>query len=113
LLSRHTPGVKLAAFHSAKGLKFDVVILARLNDGVMPLDPAHYHTEVSAADYEEFLSFERRLLYVAMTHARYLLAMTCSGTPSRFFQELDPAAYEIVDAKVAAPVPAAAPASEC
>jgi superfamily I DNA/RNA helicase len=111
--SAFTPGVKLTTFHSAKGLEFDVVILARLNDGVMPLDPAHYHTEVSAADYEEFLSFERRLLYVAMTRARYLLAMTCSGTPSRFFQELGPAAYEIVDAKVAAPVPAAAPASEC
>jgi hypothetical protein len=28
--------------------------------------------------------------------------MTCTSTPSRFLQELDPAAYEIVDAKVAA-----------
>jgi hypothetical protein len=28
--------------------------------------------------------------------------MTCSGTPARFLQELDPATDEIVDAKVTA-----------
>ncbi len=104
--SAFTPGVKLTTFHSAKGLEFDTVLLTHLNDGVLPLDPTQYHAEMSPVDYAEFLSFERKLLYVAMTRARHALAMTCSGAPSRFLQELDPTAYEIVDAQVAATAPA-------
>jgi superfamily I DNA/RNA helicase len=74
---------------------FDTAVLTHRTDGVIPLDPARYHAELSPADEEEFLSFERTLLYVAITRARHMLAMTCFGTPSRFLQEVGPATYEI------------------
>jgi superfamily I DNA/RNA helicase len=64
---------------------------------------------VTPADEEEILAYGRKLLYVAITRARHALAMTCSGAPSRFLQELDPAVYEVVDAKVAAAAPAQQP----
>ena len=65
--------VSLMTLHSAKGLEFDVVFLAGLEEGLFP----HSQSSNSAADLEE----ERRLCYVGITRARRKLFLT--WTPFR------------------------------
>ena len=60
--------VTLATLHSAKGLEFDCVYIADVNEGIMP-----YKKAVLEKDIEE----ERRLYYVGMTRARKELTI-CS-----------------------------------
>jgi DNA helicase-2/ATP-dependent DNA helicase PcrA len=60
--------------HSAKGLEFDNVVLAGLEDGLLP--------HANSRDEPEGLEEERRLAYVGMTRARKWLALT--GARSRF-----------------------------
>src|SRR4051795_2834543 len=92
---QHAPvaeGVTLATLHAAKGLEWDVVFLAGMQDGTMPIVYAD-----SAAAVEE----ERRLLYVGMTRARVRLRVSwslartpgarSSRKPSRFLTGLRPA----------------------
>lgn len=62
------PGVSLMTFHGAKGLEFDVVVVAGLEEGLLP----HFNSQASVEDLEE----ERRLLYVGMTRAKKRLLMT-------------------------------------
>ena len=94
--AQHAPvveGVTLASLHAAKGLEWDVVFLAGLSEGLLPISLA----ETAAA-----LDEERRLLYVGVTRARERLEMSCSRsrTPgsrgtrkaSRFLDGLWPAA---------------------
>lgn len=72
--------VKLMTLHGSKGLEFPVVMIAGLDDGVLPLRNAK-----EEADEEE----ERRLLYVGMTRAREKLILTMTGSkPSKFVKEL-------------------------
>src|SRR4051794_13304712 len=91
---QHAPvaeGVTLATLHAAKGLEWDVVFLAGMQDGTMPIVYAD-----GAAAVEE----ERRLLYVGMTRARRLLTVSwslartpgarSSRKPSRFLTGLRP-----------------------
>ncbi|MBQ8918098.1 MAG: ATP-binding domain-containing protein, partial [Oscillospiraceae bacterium] len=65
--------VLLMTLHSAKGLEFDRVYLAGLEDGVFP----SYMTIVDedATAVEE----ERRLAYVGITRARKRLYLCCAG----------------------------------
>src|SRR5262245_60632024 len=56
--------VVLSTIHSAKGLEWDTVFLAGLEDGVLP--------HVNAEDMEE----ERRIAYVGVTRARRRLGLT-------------------------------------
>src|SRR3954454_14800824 len=61
---QHAPvaeGVTLATLHAAKGLEWDVVHLAGMQDGTMP---------IVYADGPAAVEEERRLLYVGMTRAR-------------------------------------------
>jgi ATP-dependent DNA helicase UvrD/PcrA len=90
----HAPamdGVTLASLHAAKGLEWDVVFLAGLTDGMLPI----VYAQTDAAIEEE-----RRLLYVGVTRARELvclswaLARSADGPrirkPSRFIEGLRP-----------------------
>jgi superfamily I DNA/RNA helicase len=88
-----TSGVKVMTIHASKGLEFDYVFVAGLEEGMLPF--TLYDNEEEAADIEE----ERRLLYVAMTRARRGLWLSMarsrnfrgrklSGQPSRFLAEL-------------------------
>ena len=85
----------LSTIHSAKGLEWSVVFLIWVLDGKLPLS--------RAAEDEEEIEEERRLLYVAATRAKNTLVLTypvniyerASGTvlslPSRFVEEIPPA----------------------
>jgi DNA helicase-2/ATP-dependent DNA helicase PcrA len=111
LLEEHdeetTPdAVSLMTLHAAKGLEFDVVVLAGFEDGLLP--------HANSRDEPESLEEERRLAYVGMTRARRWLALTAARTrflfgsraptrPSRFLAELSEEHYtDVSDAPLAA-----------
>ncbi|MEC7582774.1 MAG: UvrD-helicase domain-containing protein, partial [Planctomycetota bacterium] len=56
------PAVQMMTVHAAKGLEFDHVFLAGLEDGVFP--------SMRALEAEHGLEEERRLMYVALTRGR-------------------------------------------
>ncbi|HYN47430.1 MAG TPA: ATP-dependent DNA helicase UvrD2, partial [Candidatus Nanopelagicales bacterium] len=88
-----TDGVNLLTLHRAKGLEWDAVLLPALEEGILPIR--------QAADDDEALAEERRLLYVGLTRARRHLALSWaerrvgSGDresrrrPSRFLRALE------------------------
>ena len=91
---KNDPNVKklnLMTLHSAKGLEFEAVLIAGLEEGLFP----HSRAAFSARELEE----ERRLCYVGITRAkRYLWLLfalkrsiwgsTAQTQPSRFLSEL-------------------------
>jgi ATP-dependent DNA helicase UvrD/PcrA len=91
---QHAPvaeGVTLATLHAAKGLEWDAVFLAGLQDGSMP---------ITYATTPEAVEEERRLLYVGVTRARKHLTLSWSlarnpggqarRKPSRFLAGMRP-----------------------
>jgi DNA helicase-2/ATP-dependent DNA helicase PcrA len=87
--------VSLMTLHSAKGLEFDAVYLAGLEEGILP----HGRSLNSNAELEE----ERRLFYVGMTRAKKILVLSRAtyrrsygeerlraSLPSRFIGEIPP-----------------------
>lgn len=82
--SRHDAhsGISMMTIHLAKGLEFDAVFVAGVNEGILP----HQRSMFSPDDVEE----ERRLLYVAMTRARKELILNFYDAPSHFLYELPP-----------------------
>jgi len=73
-------GVHLLTLHRAKGLEFEAVFIPRVEEKELPCKQA---LRVPGAIDEE-----RRLLYVGLTRAKRHLAVTWSGKPSRFLEEL-------------------------
>ena len=80
------PAVRLSTIHLSKGLEFDNIYLAGVNEGVLP----HQRSLISTDGIEE----ERRLMYVAMTRARKKLVISFYGIASRFLYEIPP---ELID----------------
>ncbi|TAK79193.1 MAG: ATP-dependent DNA helicase Rep [Aquabacterium sp.] len=85
--------VTLSTLHAAKGLEWPHVVLAGVNEGLLPFKSED--EEMTAARLEE----ERRLMYVGITRARLTLAVNVlkrrkrgrefvAGIPSRFIGEM-------------------------
>ncbi|MGC4001185.1 MAG: 3'-5' exonuclease [Anaeromyxobacter sp.] len=95
--------VALMTLHAAKGLEFDAVFLAGLEDGTLPYERPW--AEESGSERAESLDEERRLCYVGMTRARKRLTLSLARRrmgygdggpsyrqmePSRFLRDLPP-----------------------
>jgi DNA helicase-2/ATP-dependent DNA helicase PcrA len=103
-------GVNLLTYHRAKGLEWDAVFLPMLEEGSLPI----HH----AAEDEDALAEERRLLYVGITRARIHLALSWAERrtghmgrvgrrrPSRFLDDqLPPRGARVILLPDAVPVP--------
>ncbi|GAA2121824.1 ATP-dependent helicase [Actinomadura napierensis] len=111
--------VRILTAHRSKGLEWDVVIVAGVQEGVWPdvrlrgsllgVEELIEHAAGAAPDSDaaagasmaaKMLDEERRLFYVAVTRARKRLVVTAVGgddteeRPSRFLNELLPGAIE-------------------
>jgi superfamily I DNA/RNA helicase/RecB family exonuclease len=122
--------VRILTAHRAKGLEWDVVVVAGVQEGIWPdlrmrssllgmdelvdaatgAQAAEAGTDAAvAALASKLLDEERRLFYVAVTRARRTLVVTASGNdegqerPSRFLAELAGDEVEIEDVAGAAP----------
>src|SRR5215471_15752265 len=132
-LADHAPdgdAVRILTAHRAKGLEWDVVVVAGVQEGIWPdlrmrssllgmdelmdaaagvLVPGTGTDAMAAALAAKLLNEERRLFYVAVTRARRQLVVTASGSddsqerPSRFLAELAGDEVEIEDVTGAAP----------
>ncbi len=132
-LAGHAPdgdAVRILTAHRAKGLEWDVVVVAGVQEGIWPdlrmrssllgmdelmdaaagvLVPGTGTDAMAAALAAKLLNEERRLFYVAVTRARRQLVVTASGSddsqerPSRFLAELAGDEIEIEDVAGAAP----------
>ncbi|HEX9188765.1 MAG TPA: UvrD-helicase domain-containing protein, partial [Vicinamibacteria bacterium] len=96
--------VALMTLHAAKGLEFEAVILAGLEDGLLPYQRP-WRREAPPAEREAELDEERRLCYVGMTRAKARLTLSLARRrmgygeggpgwretgPSRFLGDLPP-----------------------
>ncbi len=100
--------VSLMTLHSAKGLEFDAVYLAGLEEGLLP----HSRAANSNAELEE----ERRLFYVGMTRAKQSLVISRAvyrrsygeerlraSMPSRFLAEIPSELIEAASGSLSEP----------
>lgn len=80
------PGVRIATMHRVKGLEFDYVYVAGVNDGVMPLNILDSDDPTIIREHEQK---ERSLLYVAITRAKRFCAVTGFGKVSKFLCKIE------------------------
>jgi superfamily I DNA/RNA helicase len=103
-----TDEVSILTAHASKGLQWQVVCVAGVQDGGWPnlrqrgsllgsdllVDVLAHRARVSSGLLAERLTEERRLFYVAITRASRALLVTAldsdDAQPSRFVEELDP-----------------------
>ncbi|MEC4726804.1 DEAD/DEAH box helicase [Shewanella sp. D64] len=76
--------IKISTMQSVKGLEFDHILICDLHDDNLPVKSGF-----SEPDDDLHITTERRLLYTCMTRAVKSLTLTYSGTPSRYFKEID------------------------
>lgn len=93
--------VTLMSVHSAKGLEFDSVFVAGLEENIFP--------SIQAREEKDGIDEERRLFYVAITRARKYLTLSYAGSryrfgkiiynaPSRFIEEIS---SDLMDSTIA------------
>jgi superfamily I DNA/RNA helicase len=82
---RKRPGVRLATMHRVKGLEFKAVLMAGINQGVVPLNRAVNSTD-DPVERRLRDTNERALFHVSATRAVRHLLVSCSGTPSEYLQ---------------------------
>ena len=75
-------GVTVATLHASKGCEYRLVLIADINEGIIP-----WHKAVLEADLEE----ERRMLYVGMTRAKDRLYL-CQ-VRKRFAKSMEPSRF--------------------
>ena len=106
--------VLVMTIHASKGLEFEVVFIAGMEEGFLP-------HERSIDEGAKAIEEERRLTYVAMTRAKKKLFLSSASTrkvfgheverePSRFLKELP--AHLVSDSFYAADTPGGAPKSD-
>lgn len=81
---RQQDGIRLATMHRVKGLEFQYMFVAGINQGVMPLKQVADIQEMVARN--EALTSERCLLYVALTRAQKGAYITWYGKKSEFLK---------------------------
>lgn len=97
LVAEGSESVRLMTLHNAKGLEFECVFIAGLEDGLLP----HKMCMGSRSEIEE----ERRLFYVGVTRAKRVLQLSYArsrriydtfnhNNPSMFLQQLDAALFD-------------------
>ena len=84
---RTSPGLRLATMHRVKGLEFDRVIIAGVNEGVVPFEGAQSYSSDTVVKRESEIQ-ERALLYVSATRAKKEVVVTSFGKSSRFLSNL-------------------------
>jgi len=77
-------GVRLATMHRVKGLEFDCIIIAGVNEGVVPSEKTGFRKSTDPVIKRETETHERALLYVAATRAKKNVLVTSFGKTSRF-----------------------------
>jgi hypothetical protein len=80
---RRKAGVRLATMHRVKGLEFERVIIAGVNEGVVPLKVEWATTNDPVIERDREIQ-ERALLYVAATRAKREVIVSSFGKPSKF-----------------------------
>jgi len=84
---RKAEGIRLATMHRVKGLEFDRVIIAGVNDGIVP-----YMTEGNGSSDSEIQQEsevqDRALLYVSATRAKKEVLVTSFGKLSKFLTDI-------------------------
>ena len=74
-------GVRIATMHRVKGLEFDNMYIAGINDGILPLDILDSDDKTIIREHEWR---ERSLLYVAITRAKRFCSISGFGKLSVF-----------------------------
>ena len=80
---RRKEGIRLATMHRVKGLEFNRVIIAGVNDGTLPLE-VHWSKSDDQVIQRESENQEKALLYVAATRAKKEVIITSFGKASKF-----------------------------
>ena len=78
-------GVRLATMHRVKGLEFDCMVIASVNEAFVPLATTVPEDDGPARTAAEIA--ERALLYVAATRAKKELVLSSYGVPSSFLSQ--------------------------
>lgn len=81
---RSFDGIRVATMHRVKGLEFQYVFVAAVNNRVIPLPSAINHTD--AVSESETITAEKCLLYVALTRAQKGAYITSYGKRSDFIK---------------------------
>ncbi len=75
----------MATMHRIKGLEFETVIIAAVNEGIIPLVAAVNNTADQVVR-KESENRERALLYVAATQSERQVVVCSYGAASRFLR---------------------------